>query len=188
MSGKQKPHINLIIVGHVDHGKSTSIGHLFYDAGAIDEKYAKDMEAESKAMGKESFKYAWLLDRLKEERERGITIDLAFYKLETHKNFFTVIDSPGHRDFVKKLVTGASQADGAILLISAKKGEYEAGTNPGGQTWSHAFLAKTLGVNQVVVAVNKMDDPTVAWSEQRFQEVKDGVTRLLKAAFYDTGK
>jgi elongation factor 1-alpha len=95
MSGKEKPHINLIIIGHVDHGKSTSIGHLFYDAGAIDEKYAKDMEAESKAMGKESFKYAWLLDRLKEERERGITIDLAFYKLETAKNFFTVIDSPG---------------------------------------------------------------------------------------------
>ena len=129
MSGKQKPHINLIIIGHVDHGKSTSIGHLFYDTGAVDAKYAKDMEAEAKASGKESFKYAWLLDRLKEERERGITIDLAFYKLETNKNFFTVIDSPGHRDFVKNMVTGASQADGAILLISAKRGEYEAGTN-----------------------------------------------------------
>jgi len=188
MSGKEKPHINLIIIGHVDHGKSTSIGHLFYDAGAIDEKYAKDMEAESKAMGKESFKYAWLLDRLKEERERGITIDLAFYKLETAKNFFTVIDSPGHRDFVKNMVTGASQADGAILLISAKKGEYESGTNPGGQTREHAFLAKTLGVNQMVVAINKMDDPTVAWSEQRYQEVKDGVTRLLQMVGYDTNK
>ncbi len=188
MSGKEKPHINLIIVGHVDHGKSTSIGHLFYDAGAIDEKYAKDMEAEAKSIGKESFKYAWLLDRLKEERERGITIDLAFYKLETAKNFFTVIDSPGHRDFVKNMVTGASQADGAILLISAKKGEFEAGTNPGGQTREHAFLAKTLGVNQIVVAVNKMDDPTVAWSEQRFQEVRDGVTRLLQMVGYDTSK
>jgi elongation factor 1-alpha len=188
MSGKEKPHINLIIIGHVDHGKSTSIGHLFYDAGAIDEKYAKDMEAEAKSIGKESFKYAWLLDRLKEERERGITIDLAFYKLETAKNFFTVIDSPGHRDFVKNMVTGASQADGAILLISAKKGEFEAGTNPGGQTREHAFLAKTLGVNQIVVAVNKMDDPTVAWSEQRFQEVRDGVTRLLQMVGYDTSK
>ena len=188
MSGKQKPHINLIIVGHVDHGKSTSIGHLFYDAGAIDEKYAKDMEAESKAMGKESFKYAWLLDRLKEERERGITIDLAFYKLETAKNFFTVIDSPGHRDFVKNMVTGASQADGAILLISAKRGEYEAGTQPGGQTREHAFLAKTLGVNQMVVAVNKMDDPTVNWGEQRYLEVKDGVSRLLQMVGYDASK
>jgi elongation factor 1-alpha len=188
MSGKEKPHINLIIIGHVDHGKSTSIGHLFYDAGAIDEKYAKDMEAEAKSIGKESFKYAWLLDRLKEERERGITIDLAFYKLETPKNFFTVIDSPGHRDFVKNMVTGASQADGAILLISAKKGEFEAGTNPGGQTREHAFLAYTLGVRQVVVAVNKMDDPTVAWSEQRFQEVRDGVTTLLKLVGYDTSK
>jgi len=188
MSGKVKPHINLIIIGHVDHGKSTSIGHLFYDAGAIDEKYAKDMEAESKAMGKESFKYAWLLDRLKEERERGITIDLAFYKLETQKNFFTVIDSPGHRDFVKNMVTGASQADGAILLISAKKGEYEAGTNPGGQTREHAFLAKTLGVNQIVVAVNKMDDQSVNWSEQRYLEVKDGVSRLLQMVGYDVSK
>jgi elongation factor 1-alpha len=188
MSGKQKPHINLIIIGHVDHGKSTSIGHLFYDAGAIDAKYAKDMEAEAKASGKESFKYAWLLDRLKEERERGITIDLAFYKLETNKNFFTVIDSPGHRDFVKNMVTGASQADGAILLISAKRGEYEAGTNPGGQTREHAFLAKTLGVNQMVVAVNKMDDPTVNWSQQRYDEVKDGVSRLLQVVGYDVAK
>ncbi len=188
MSGKQKPHINLIIIGHVDHGKSTSIGHLFYDAGAIDAKYAKDMEAEAKASGKESFKYAWLLDRLKEERERGITIDLAFYKLETGKNFFTVIDSPGHRDFVKNMVTGASQADGAILLISAKRGEYEAGTNPGGQTREHAFLAKTLGVNQMVVAVNKMDDPTVNWSQQRYDEVKDGVSRLLQVVGYDISK
>jgi elongation factor 1-alpha len=188
MSGKVKPHINLIIIGHVDHGKSTSIGHLFYDAGAIDEKYAKDMETEAKGMGKESFKYAWLLDRLKEERERGITIDLAFYKLETQKNFFTVIDSPGHRDFVKNMVTGASQADGAILLISAKKGEYEAGTNPGGQTREHAFLAKTLGVNQMVVAINKMDDPTVNWSEQRYLEVKDGITRLLQMVGYDPNK
>ncbi|MBN1683472.1 translation elongation factor EF-1 subunit alpha [Candidatus Bathyarchaeota archaeon] len=188
MSGKVKPHINLIIIGHVDHGKSTSVGHLFYDAGAIDAKYAREMEAESKAMGKESFKYAWLLDRLKEERERGITIDLAFYKLETAKNFFTIIDSPGHRDFVKNMVTGASQADGAVLLISAKKGEYEAGTNPGGQTREHAFLAKTLGVNQIVVAVNKMDDQSVNWSEQRYQEVKDGVSRLLQMVGYDVSK
>jgi elongation factor 1-alpha len=161
---------------------------LFYDAGAISEKVIKDFEAEAKALGKESFKYAWVLDKLKEERERGLTIDLAFYKLESPKHFFTVIDAPGHRDFVKNMVTGASQADGAILFISAKRGEYEAGTNPGGQTREHAFLAKTLGVDQMVVAVNKMDDPSVDWSEQRYEEVKDGISRLLKMVGYDTSK
>ncbi|MDH5200089.1 MAG: translation elongation factor EF-1 subunit alpha [Candidatus Bathyarchaeota archaeon] len=188
MSGKEKPHLNLIIIGHVDHGKSTSIGHMFYDAGAVSEKTIKDFEGEAKALGKESFKYAWVLDKLKEERERGLTIDLAFYKFETPKYFFTVIDAPGHRDFVKNMVTGASQADGAVLFISAKRGEYEAGTNPGGQTREHAFLAKTLGVDQVVVAVNKMDDPTVNWSQQRYEEVKDGVSRLLRMVGYDISK
>ncbi len=188
MSGKEKPHLNMIIIGHVDHGKSTGIGHMFYDAGAVSEKQIKDFEAEAKALGKESFKYAWVLDKLKEERERGLTIDLAFYKFETPKYFFTVIDAPGHRDFVKNMVTGASQADGAVLFISAKRGEYEAGTNPGGQTREHAFLAKTLGVDQVVVAVNKMDDPSVNWSQQRYEEVKDGVTRLLRMVGYDISK
>ena len=188
MSKRDKPHINLIIIGHVDHGKSTSVGHLFYDAGAIPEKQLKDFEAEAKAIGKESFKYAWVLDRLKEERERGVTIDLAFYELETRKNVFTIIDSPGHRDFVKNMVTGASQADGAILMISAKRGEYEAGTNPGGQTREHAFLAKTLGVNQMVVAINKMDDASVNWDETRYEEVKDGISRLLKQVGYDPSK
>ena len=188
MSGKAKPHLNLIIIGHVDHGKSTSIGHLFYDAGAISEKVIKDFEEEAKSLGKESFKYAWVLDKLKEERERGLTIDLAFYKLETDKHFFTVIDSPGHRDFVKNMVTGASQADGAVLFISAKRGEYEAGTNPGGQTREHAFLAKTLGVDQIVIAVNKMDDQSVEWNEIRYEEVKDGMTRLLKMVGYNTDK
>jgi len=188
MSKRDKPHINLIIIGHVDHGKSTSVGHLFYDAGAIPEKQLRDFEAEAESLGKGSFKYAWVLDRLKEERERGLTIDLAFYELETRRNVFTVIDSPGHRDFVKNMVTGASQADGAILMISAKRGEYEAGTNPGGQTREHAFLAKTLGVDQLVVAVNKMDDPSVNWSQQRYEEVKDGVSRLLKMVGYDPSK
>jgi elongation factor 1-alpha len=188
MSKREKPHINLIIIGHVDHGKSTSIGHLFYDAGAIPEKQLRDFEAEATALGKGSFKYAWVLDKLKEERERGLTIDLAFYELETRRNVFTVIDAPGHRDFVKNMVTGASQADGAVLFISAKRGEYEAGINPGGQTREHAFLAKTLGVDQIVVAINKMDDSSVDWSHQRYEEVKDGITRLLKTVGYDVSK
>ena len=139
-------------------------------------------------MGKEAFKYAWVLDKLKEERERGLTIDLAFYKLETPRYFFTVIDAPGHRDFVKNMVTGASQADAAVLFISAKRGEYEAGTNPGGQTREHAFLAKTLGVDQMVVAINKMDDATVNWSQQRYDEVKDGISRLLRLVGYNIAK
>ena len=188
MSSKERPHLNLIIIGHVDHGKSTGIGHMFYDSGAISPKVIEQYEKEAKALGKESFKYAWVLDKLKEERERGLTIDLAFYKLETPKHFFTVIDAPGHRDFVKNMVTGASQADGAVLFISAKRGEYEAGTNPGGQTREHAFLAKTLGVDQVVVAVNKMDDATVNWSQERYEEVKDGVSRLLGMVGYDISK
>jgi elongation factor 1-alpha len=188
MSKRDKPHINLIIIGHVDHGKSTSIGHLFYKAGAIPEKQLRDFEAEAEALGKGSFKYAWVLDKLKEERERGLTIDLAFYELETRRNVFTIIDSPGHRDFVKNMVTGASQADGAILMISAKRGEYEAGTNPGGQTREHAFLAKTLGVEQLVIAVNKMDDTSVNWDQQRYEEVKDGIIRLLKMVGYDPSK
>lgn len=188
MSSREKPHINLIIIGHVDHGKSTGIGHMFYDAGAISPKVIEQYEKEAKALGKESFKYAWVLDKLKEERERGLTIDLAFYKLETSKHFFTVIDAPGHRDFVKNMITGASQADGAILFVSAKRGEFEAGTNPGGQTREHAFLAKTLGVDQVVVAINKMDDPTVNWSQQRYEEVKDSVTRLLGMVGYAVNK
>jgi elongation factor 1-alpha len=178
----------MIIIGHVDHGKSTGIGHLFYDAGAISEKVIQQYEQEAKALGRESFKYAWVLDKLKEERERGLTIDLAFYKLESPKYFYTVIDAPGHRDFVKNMVTGASQADGAVLFISAKRGEYEAGTNPGGQTREHAFLAKTLGVDQVVVAINKMDDSTVNWNEQRYEEVKDGISRLLRMVGYDISK
>ena len=188
MSSKEKPHLNLIIIGHVDHGKSTGIGHMFYDSGAISPKVIEQYEKEAKALGKESFKYAWVLDKLKEERERGLTIDLAFYKLETPTYFFTVIDAPGHRDFVKNMVTGASQADGAVLFVSAKRGEYEAGTNPGGQTREHAFLAKTLGVDQMVVAVNKMDDPTVNWSQERYEEVKDGVSRLLGMVGYDISK
>ena len=148
----------------------------------------RQYEEEAKRLGKESFKYAWVLDKLKEERERGLTIDLAFFKFETPKYFFTIIDAPGHRDFVKNMITGASQADAAILFVSAKKGEFEAGISPGGQTREHAFLARTLGVNQMVVAINKMDDPTVNWSEQRYKEVKDAVARMLRMVGYDVSK
>jgi elongation factor 1-alpha len=188
MSKTEKPHLNLVIMGHVDHGKSTTTGHMLYLAGAVDERTIKAYEEEARKIGKETFKYAWVLDNLKEERERGLTIDLRFLKFETKKYYFTVIDAPGHRDFVKNMITGASQADGAILYVSAKRGEFEAGIGPGGQTREHGFLAFTLGVRQLVVAVNKMDDASVNWSEERYNEVKNEVTRMLKMVGYKTEK
>jgi len=188
MSKPEKPHLNLVIVGHVDHGKSTTMGHLFYLTGTVSERVAKAYEEEAKKMGKETFKFAWVLDKLKEERERGLTIDLAFLKFETPKFFFTIIDAPGHRDFVKNMVTGASQADAAVLFVSAKRGEFEAGIGPGGQTREHAFLAYTLGVNQLVVAINKMDDTSVNWSQERYQEIKNEISRMLKMVGYNVEK
>jgi len=188
MSKPEKPHMNLIIIGHVDHGKSTTIGHLFYLTKTVDERTAKAYEEEAKKMGKETFKFAWVLDKLKEERERGLTIDLAFLRFETSKYFFTVIDAPGHRDFVKNMVTGASQADAAVLFVSAKRGEFEAGIGAGGQTREHGFLAFTLGVNQLVVAINKMDDPSVNWSQDRYEEIKNEISRMLKIVGYKVEK
>jgi len=188
MSKAEKPHLNLVIMGHVDHGKSTTMGHLLYLAGAIDDRTIKSFEEEAKKLGKETFKYAWVLDNLKEERERGLTIDLRFLKFETGKYYFTVIDAPGHRDFVKNMITGASQGDGAILFVSAKRGEFEAGIGPGGQTREHAFLAYTLGINQMVVAVNKMDDATVNWSEERYNEIKNEISRMLKMVGFKVEK
>jgi elongation factor 1-alpha len=180
MSKQEKPHLNLIIIGHVDHGKSTTTGHLLYLAGVVDERTIKAFEEEAKRMGKETFKFAWVLDNLKEERERGVTIDLRFLRFETPKYFFTVIDAPGHRDFVKNMVTGASQADAAILFVSSRRGEFEAGIGPGGQTREHAFLAFTLGVHQLIVAINKMDDVSSNWSEERYNEIKNEISRMLK--------
>ncbi len=188
MSKSAKPHLNLVIMGHVDHGKSTTTGHLLYLAGSIDERTIKAFEDEAAKMGKGTFKFAWVLDNLKEERERGLTIDLRFLKFETNKYYFTVIDAPGHRDFVKNMITGASQADGAVLFCSAKRGEFEAGIGPGGQTREHAFLAFTLGVRQLTVAVNKMDDATVNWSKERYNEIKNEISRMLKMVGFKVEK
>jgi elongation factor 1-alpha len=186
MSKSEKPHLNIIIMGHVDHGKSTTTGHLLYDAGAIDERTIKAYQDEADKMGKGTFKFAWVLDNLKEERERGVTIDLRFLQFQTKKYNFTVIDAPGHRDFVKNMITGASQADAAVLFVSAKKGEFEAGIGPGGQTREHAFLAFTLGVRQCIVAVNKFDDISVNYSEERYNEIKNEVARMLNMVGFKT--
>ncbi len=163
-----KPHINLTIIGHVDHGKSTLMGRLLYEMGVIS---PEDLSEEA-----ESFKFAWILDHLKEERERGLTIDVAYEKLETSKNMLTIIDAPGHSDFVKNMITGASQADAAVLVVAADDGIMP-------QTREHAALAYTLGVDQLLIVVNKMD--TVEYSEKAYESLKEDLKPLLKNIGYE---
>ncbi|WP_198968512.1 translation elongation factor EF-1 subunit alpha [Saccharolobus islandicus] len=184
----QKPHLNLIVIGHIDHGKSTLVGRLLMDRGFIDEKTVKEAEEAAKKLGKESEKFAFLLDRLKEERERGVTINLTFMRFETKKYFFTIIDAPGHRDFVKNMITGASQADAAILVVSAKKGEYEAGMSVEGQIREHIILAKTMGLDQLIVAVNKMDLTEPPYDEKRYKEIVDQVSKFMRSYGFNTNK
>jgi elongation factor 1-alpha len=185
---EKKPHLNLIVIGHIDHGKSTLGGQLLVKKGAVDKRTLEMYKTEAEKIGKGSEYIAWVMDKLKEERERGVTIDIMFQKFETDKYYFTFIDAPGHRDFVKNMITGASQADAALLVISGKKGEFESGIGPGGQTREHAFLAFTLGVGQLIVAINKMDDQTVNWSKERYEEVKKEASELLKVVGYKLEK
>lgn len=184
MSKKEKAHINIVVIGHVDAGKSTTTGHLIYKCGGIDKRTIEKFEKESSEQGKSSFKYAWVLDKLKAERERGITIDIALWKFESTKYVFTIIDAPGHRDFIKNMITGTSQADVAILVVASGTGEFEAGISANGQTKEHALLAFTLGVKQMIVCVNKMDDKSVNYSEKRYIEIKDEVSNYLKRIGY----
>lgn len=178
MSNKDKLKCNLVVIGHVDSGKSTSTGHLIYKCGGIDERTIQKFEKEAALIGKESFKYAWVLDKLKAERERGITIDIALWKFQTNKFQFTIIDAPGHRDFIKNMITGTSQADVAILVVASGAGEFEAGIGKEGQTREHALLAYTMGIKQVILAVNKMD--SCDYSEERFNDIKKEVVAYLK--------
>ena len=178
--GKDKTHVNLVVIGHVDSGKSTSTGHLIYKCGGIDERTIEKFEKEAKLMGKESFKYAWVLDKLKAERERGITIDIALWKFESTKFSFTIIDAPGHRDFIKNMITGTSQADVAILVCAAGTGEFEAGFGKEGQTREHALLAYTMGIKQVIVGINKMDSTTPPYDKERFDDISKEVIDYLK--------
>jgi len=186
--GKEKIHINIVVIGHVDAGKSTTTGHLIYKCGGIDKRTIEKFEKEAKEMGKASFKYAWVLDKLKAERERGITIDIALWKFETAKYYFTIIDAPGHRDFIKNMITGTSQADCAVLVIASGTGEFEAGIAQNGQTREHALLAYTLGVKQMICAINKMDDKSVNYSEDRYNEIKTEVSSFIKKIGYNPEK
>jgi elongation factor 1-alpha len=178
-------HINIVVIGHVDSGKSTTTGHLIYKCGGIDKRAIEKFEKEAQDMGKGSFKYAWVLDKLKAERERGITIDIALWKFETNEYYVTVIDAPGHRDFIKNMITGTSQADCAVLIVAAGTGEFEAGISKNGQTREHALLAYTLGVKQLIVGVNKMDSTEPPYSEARFNEIKKEVSTYVKKVGYN---
>ncbi len=171
----EKPHINMVFIGHVDHGKSTLVGRLLYELGEVSEQKMKNLKTEAEKIGKGSFEFAWVMDSLKEERERGVTIDIAHKKFETQKNYFTIIDAPGHKDFVKNMITGTSQADAAVLVVSTPDG-----VQP--QTKEHAFLAKTLGVSQLVVAMNKMD--AAGYDEAKFKKSQEEVSNLLKSIGY----
>jgi elongation factor 1-alpha len=167
----EKPTMNIVFVGHVDHGKSTCVGQLIFLSGIIPENEMKKLKDEAEKQGKAGFEFAYIMDKIKEERERGVTIDLAYQKLITPKRQITIIDAPGHKDFVKNMITGASQADAAFLTIAAKEG-----VQP--QTKEHLWLLRTMGVSQITVLINKMD--TVDYKEDAFNKVKDEVSALLK--------
>ncbi|RMD58533.1 translation elongation factor EF-1 subunit alpha [Candidatus Woesearchaeota archaeon] len=175
---REKPHMNIVFVGHVDHGKSTTVGRLMFDAGAIEEQVMRKLKEKAESLGKGGFEFAFVMDSLKEEQERGVTIDLSHKKFQTSKFDFTIIDAPGHKDFIKNMITGASQADAAVLLVGHE--------GVMAQTKEHAFLCKTLGVQQLIVAVNKMD--LAGYDEKKFNEVKEQVTNLLKSVGYDVSK
>jgi elongation factor 1-alpha len=171
----EKDLINVVFIGHVDHGKSTTVGRLLYDGGALSEQEYRKLEEEAKSRGKGTFVFAYVMDNLKEERERGVTIDVSYKRFEAQKHTFTIIDAPGHRDFVKNMITGTSQADVAVLVVAAKEG-----IQP--QTKEHAFLAQVMGIKQIVVAMNKMDE--VNYDQAKFNEMSDQVKKLLTGVGY----
>jgi len=181
-SKKELIHINLVVIGHVDSGKSTTTGHLIYKCGGIDKRTIAAYEKEAKETGKGSFKYAWVLDKLKSERERGITIDIALWKFVTKKFAYTVIDAPGHRDFIKNMITGTSQADLAALMISSAPNEFEAGWGKLGSTKEHMQLANTLGVKKMIICMNKMDATKPSpFCEKRFNDIMGNCRQFNKA-------
>src|SRR3989338_3214017 len=179
---REKPHLNLVFIGHVDQGKSTTVGRMLYDTGNIPEQEMRKLQDKAKELGKPGFEFAFVMDNLKEEQARGVTIDLSHKRFKTSKFDCTIIDAPGHRDFIKNMITGASQADAAVLVVSGNKGEAEGGLDSKGQTAEHIFLAKTLGVSQLIVAVNKMD--MAQYDQARFNEVKAKITEKLKSVGY----
>ncbi|XP_054013301.1 protein HBS1 isoform X1 [Hylaeus anthracinus] len=176
--GDSKEQLHLVVVGHVDAGKSTLLGRLLCDLGQVPSRLIHKYQQESKKIGKQSFAYAWVLDETGEERERGITMDIGHSKFETETKCITLLDAPGHKDFIPNMITGATQADVALLVVDATIGEFETGFDSGGQTREHALLLRSLGVSQLAVVVNKLD--TVDWSKDRFNEIVDKLSVFLK--------
>ncbi len=171
----KKPHMNIVFIGHVDAGKSTTVGRLLYETGAVSEQMLNKLKDEAAKVGKATFEFAFIMDELKEEREKGVTIDISHREFESQKYHYTIIDAPGHKDFVKNMITGASQADAAVLVISVKDGIQL-------QTKEHAFLAKVLGINQLIVNLSKMD--AVGYDQNKFNEVKAEAEKLLRGMGY----
>src|SRR5947199_804956 len=176
-----KPHLNLVFMGHVDDGKSRDVGRNRCATGNIDPHELENLKKLAEQMGKATFEFAFVMDQVKEERERGLTIDVAHKRVDTDKYYFTIIDAPGHRDFVKNMITGTSQADAAVLVVGGAEGVQT-------QTKEHIFLARTLGVEQLIVAINKMDATKPPFAEARFNELKAELTGLLKGVGYKVDK
>jgi len=173
----EKEHMNLIFIGHVDHGKSTTVGRLLFDTGVITQRDIDRYKELTQQTNRPTFEFAFVMDSLKEEQERGITIDIAIRDFQTDKYYFTIIDAPGHRDFVKNMITGASQADAAVLVVSAVDGVQA-------QTREHAILANVLGIKQIILGINKMDSAN--YEQKKFEETRDSVIGLLKSLGYKT--
>ena len=179
-----KEHVNIIFIGHVDAGKSTLGGSILYATGMVDERTMDKYKREAKEAGRETWYLSWALDLTKEERSKGKTVEVGRGFFETEKRRYSILDAPGHKTFVPNMIGGASQADVGILVISARKGEYETGFEKGGQTREHAILAKTQGVNKLVLVINKMDDQTVEWSEARYKECSTKLMAFLRGVGY----
>ncbi|KAJ4482745.1 P-loop containing nucleoside triphosphate hydrolase protein [Lentinula lateritia] len=183
--GNVKEHLNIVFIGHVDAGKSTLGGNLLFITGAVDKRTMEKYEKEAKEAGRETWYLSWALDSTPQERLKGKTVEVGRAYFETSFRRYTILDAPGHKTFVPSMISGAAQADIAILVVSARKGEFETGFERGGQTREHIMLVKTAGVSKLVIVINKMDDPTVLWDKGRYDEIKDKLTPFVRAAGFN---
>ncbi|VFQ67780.1 unnamed protein product [Cuscuta campestris] len=184
----KKRHLNVVFIGHVDAGKSTIGGQILFLSGQVDDRTIQKYEKEAKDKSRESWYMAYIMDTNEEERDKGITVEVGRAHFQTETTRFTILDAPGHKSYVPNMISGASQADIGVLVISARKGEFETGYERGGQTREHVLLAKTLGVTKLIIAVNKMDEPTVNWSKERYDEIEGKMTPFLKSSGYNVKK
>ena len=177
--------MNIVFIGHVDAGKSTMGGNLLFLSGMVDKRTMEKYEREAKEAGRDSWYLSWALDSTPQERAKGKTVEVGRAYFETDTRRYTILDAPGHKTFVPSMISGAAQADVAILVISARKGEFETGFEKGGQTREHVMLVKTTGVSKVIVVINKMDEPTVEWDQGRYDEIKGKLTPFIRSAGFN---